>query len=116
MRESEIILVALPQADGKQKYRPALILRKMPNGDLLVCGISTQVDKYIPEFDEMISPGSDDFAHAGLKLESLARLSYLFTIPPNQAGKSIGYLSDVTHQRLLSKLSSYLNPPTKSND
>jgi mRNA interferase MazF len=116
MKESEIILVALPQADGQQKNRPALILRKMPNGDLLVCGISTQVDKYIPEFDEIISPGSDDFGHAGLKRESLVRLSYLSTIPPNQAGKCIGYLSNITHQRLLSKLSNYLNPPTKGDE
>ncbi len=116
MKESEIILVALPQADGQQKNRPALILRKMPNGDLLVCGISTQLDKYISEFDEILSPGSDDFAHSGLKRESLVRLSYLSTVPPHQVGKCIGCISNITHWKLLSKLSLYLNPPIEGKD
>jgi mRNA interferase MazF len=68
----------------------------MPNEDLLICGISTQVDKYIPEFDEILSLGTDDFAHSGLKRGSLVRLSYLSTVPPNQVGKCIGYLSNIT--------------------
>jgi len=45
----------LPQADGKIKIRPALILRIMPNyNDLLVCGISKQLHQCVKEFDEII--------------------------------------------------------------
>lgn len=43
MKEGEVILTPVPQADGKVKNRPALILREMPRyKDFLVCGISTQ--------------------------------------------------------------------------
>ena len=41
MREGEIVLAAMPQADREEKYRPTLVLRIMPNGDFLVYAIST---------------------------------------------------------------------------
>jgi mRNA interferase MazF len=44
MREGSIILTEIVQADGQRKNRPALVLREMPKyGDLLICGISTQL-------------------------------------------------------------------------
>lgn len=41
MRESDVILAPLFQADEELKYRPAIILRVMPlpYRDLLVCGV-----------------------------------------------------------------------------
>ena len=43
MKEGDVILTPMPQADGKVKNRPALYLREMPPfRDALVCGISTQ--------------------------------------------------------------------------
>ena len=51
MQESKIILTPIPQANGAIKNRPALVLRKMPKyQDLLVCGVSTQLKQYIPNF------------------------------------------------------------------
>jgi mRNA interferase MazF len=48
MREGAVALTPLPQADGKVKNRPAVILRVMPQyGDLLVCGVSTQVHQEV---------------------------------------------------------------------
>jgi hypothetical protein len=48
-------LAAIAQADGKHKNRPVLLLREMPKyGDFLVCGISTQLQQFIPDFDEII--------------------------------------------------------------
>jgi mRNA interferase MazF len=39
MKQGDIILTAVPQADGQTKNRPALFLREMPPfGDALVCG------------------------------------------------------------------------------
>ena len=110
MREGEIVLAALSQADREEKYRPTLILRIMPNGDFLVCAISTQLNKYIPEFDEIIRPSDDDFTSTGLRRESIVRLSFIAVIPPNRLGRSIGHISDRIHQKLLSSLSNYLNP------
>lgn len=51
MQESKIILTPISQANGAIKNLPALVLRKMPKyQDLLVCGVSTQLKQYIPNF------------------------------------------------------------------
>ena len=56
MKEGDLILTPIPQADGKIKNRPALVLREMPKyRDFLVCGVSTQLTQYLPNFDEIIS-------------------------------------------------------------
>jgi mRNA interferase MazF len=74
MREGSIILTAIAQADGGLKNRPALVLRQMPKyGDLLVCGISTQIRQYIPNFDEIIRSEDADFGASGLIQEYLVR-------------------------------------------
>jgi mRNA interferase MazF len=62
MKESNIILTIVAQADRQQKNRPALILKELPKyGDLLVCGISTQFQHYTPDFDEIIRAEHNDF-------------------------------------------------------
>jgi mRNA interferase MazF len=44
MKEGDVVLATIPQADTRVKNRPAVILREMPPyGDLLVCGISTHL-------------------------------------------------------------------------
>ena len=54
-KSGDIVLASLPQADGKTKLRPALVLKQMlPNKDLLVCGISTQINQEVLGFDEII--------------------------------------------------------------
>ena len=41
MKQGDVILTSVPQADGKLKNRPAIILREMPAyGDLFVCGVN----------------------------------------------------------------------------
>nr|VFJ67081.1 MAG: mRNA interferase MazF [Candidatus Kentron sp. FM]VFJ68757.1 MAG: mRNA interferase MazF [Candidatus Kentron sp. FM]VFK17134.1 MAG: mRNA interferase MazF [Candidatus Kentron sp. FM] len=55
MTEGDIVLTPLPQADGRVKNRPALILREFPPyGDFLVCGISTQIRQAVTGFDDII--------------------------------------------------------------
>jgi mRNA interferase MazF len=116
MREGEIVLAVLPQVDREQKPRPVLILRKMPNGDFLVCAISTQMNKYIPEFDEIIRAEDREFAATGLKKESLVRLSFLHVLPLNELRRSIGCVSDLTYQKLLLNLSRHINLPLENNE
>jgi mRNA interferase MazF len=68
MKEGNVVLTPLPQADGKIKNRPAIFLREMPPfQDILVCGVSTQVHQLAPDFDEIITRQDSDFSTSGLK-------------------------------------------------
>ena len=50
MNEGEVILTPIPQADGQVKNRPAVVLRELPPyRDLLICGVSTQVQHCVPD-------------------------------------------------------------------
>lgn len=109
MREGNIILTAIVQADGQRKNRPALVLREMTRyGDLLICGISTQIRQYVPNFDEIIKTEDSDFVASGLVRDSLIRLSFLAVIQQSEVMGSIGSISSERHGRLLSNLSGYL--------
>lgn len=107
-----MILTPLFQADAELKYRPAIVLREMPLSykDLLVCGISTQLNQNIPGFDEIISPADVDldFASSGLHSESLIRLGFLGVVPRRLGRGTLGTISKERHIRLLQKLASYL--------
>ncbi|WP_017292863.1 type II toxin-antitoxin system PemK/MazF family toxin [Geminocystis herdmanii] len=109
MKECDIILTSILQADGKYKNRPALILKKMPKyNDFLMCGISGKLQQYIKNFDEIISITDNDFLDTGLKQSSLIRLSFLSVIPSKNIIGNIGFISKHRHQILLHNLSNYL--------
>ena len=77
MKEADVVLTPIPQADGVIKNRPAIILREMPPyRDFLVCGVSTQLDKEVKGFDEVISDTDEDFQSSGLRTSSLVRLGF----------------------------------------
>lgn len=115
MKESDVILVPLSQVDEALKYRPAIVLREMPipYRDLFVCGVSTNLNQYIPALDDIISPTDADFILSGLHSESLIRLSFLAVIPRRLVRGTIGSISEERHKRLLQRLVDYL---TLSND
>jgi mRNA interferase MazF len=109
MKEGDLIIVPMPQADGMVKNRPAIILREMPPfQDVLVCGVSTQLRQAAKDFDEVISTNDADFVTSGLRAESLIRLGFLLVIPRKRIIGSIGSISSERHQRLLQKLSDHL--------
>ena len=109
MREGNLVLTPIPQADGLIKNRPAIILREMPPyRDFLVCGVSTQLDKQVKGFDVVISSSDDDFGSSGLKTTSLVRLGFLAVLPSAQIIGTIGSISSARHKRLLKTLSDYL--------
>ena len=109
MKEGDVVLTQVPQADGTLKTRPALILREMPPfRDFLVCGISTQVQHAVPGFDEMVSPKAPDFNTSGLVAESVIRLGFLALLPRKRVAGGIGSISPERHARLLRRLSAYL--------
>lgn len=109
MKEGDVVIVAMPQADGSVKNRPTIILREMPPfQDMLVCGVSSQLHQEVKGFDEIISPADSDFAASSLVGKSLIRLGFLTVIPQSQIVGVIGSVSSTRHQRLLGKLSNYL--------
>lgn len=109
MKEGDVVLAAVPQADGKTKLRPVILLREMPRYyDLLVCIVSTQLHQQVPDFDEIISPKDQDFASTGLVSESLIRLAALALVLNRDVTGVIGSISSARHQRLLQRLSEYL--------
>jgi len=114
MKEGDIVLALLPQMDGRVKNRPAVVLRRMPGfGDLLVCGISTQLRQQVPEFDEIIEASDPDYKTSGLKAPSLIRLGFLAVLPVNNFLGTIGSISEERHQRLLYEPSEHLRPKGK---
>lgn len=109
--EGGIALVALPQADGFIKPRPALLLRRMPPfGDWLVCGISSQLHQRVASLDEIIKPTDPDFSDSGLKTASVIRLGFLTTLPPQRFQGVMGSILPERHLRLLGRLSDFLKP------
>jgi len=109
MKEGDLVLAAVPQADGRIKERPTLILREMPShGDFLVCGVSTQLHHILPGFDEIISPNDSDFASSGLVAASLIRLSFLAVLPRKKIEGVIGSIASERHRRLLEALGNHL--------
>ena len=109
MKEGDIILTPMPQADGKVKNRPAIYLREMPPfQDALVCGVSTQIHQLAPDFDDLITSQDSDFSSSGLVSDSLIRLGFLAVLPRRNIIGSIGSISPERHKRLLHRLSEYL--------
>lgn len=104
-----MVLVTFVQADDVMKKRPAIFLREMPPyHDVLVCGISTQLNQQVKDFDEIISHADADFAASGLLADSLIRLGFLSVLPQKDIEGSIGFISQKRHSRLLQTLSNYL--------
>ena len=111
MNEGDIALTPLPQANGLPKPRPAVLLRQMPPfGDWLVCGVSTQLQQRVPDFDEVIRPADADFAGSGLKSASVIRLGYLTVLSGTRLLGIIGRVPSNRHRQLLERLSEHLQP------
>jgi mRNA interferase MazF len=109
MIEGDVILTPVAQADGQIKNRPAVILREMPPfGDVLVCGISTQLQQEVAGFDEVVSSTDADFTASGLRATSLIRLGFLSVLPVNRIIGTIGSISSSRRQRLLQNLADHL--------
>lgn len=109
MKSGDVVLAALPQADGQIKNRPVLLLKTLPpHGDWLACGISTQLHHHVAGFDETIKSTDADFAASGIKAPSLIRLGFLATLPTRHLLGRIGAIDSTRLQRLIGNLSRHL--------
>jgi len=78
---------------------PLFLKRMPPFQDVLVCGISTQLQQAVPELDETITPFDPDFGGSGLKAASLIRLGYLAILPRSRSkGAAPPSLPAMLHQ------------------
>jgi mRNA interferase MazF len=111
MKDGDVLLASLPQADGTIKDRPVLLLRRMPPfQDFVICGISSQLQQVAADFDEYIIPADADFRTSGLKAPSLIRLGFLAVLPPGMFKGRLDRVSAARRARLLTTLSNYLRP------
>jgi mRNA interferase MazF len=109
MKEGDVVLAPLPQADGQVKNRPVILLQNMsPFGDWLVCGVSTQLSQEVAGFDEVIATSDVDFEQSGLSAVSLIRLGFLTVLPRRRIAGVIGAISPERYERLIKRLSQYL--------
>lgn len=110
MKEGDILLTTLRQADGKEKVRPVLCLALMPPyQDLLVCGVSSQLRQAVAGFDEILKQQDPDFAASGLKSDSVARLGYLAVLCERDFLGRLGSVSRERTARLRLNLARFLS-------
>ncbi len=109
MKQGDVVLTSIQQADGNAKRRPVIVLRELPGfGDFLVCGVSTQLHQIVKGFDEIISDDDEDFIASGLLSKSLVRLGFLAVLPRKRILGTIGSISSQRISRLLKNLCDYL--------
>jgi mRNA interferase MazF len=114
MNAGDIVLISLPQLGGGAaiKLRPALVLALLPGPyqNVLLCGISTQLQLIQASWDELIQAGDGDFASSGLHQESVVRLSYLYAPERTEITGSIGRIDPLRLTRLRTRLADHLRP------
>ena len=104
-----MVLAGLPQADGKVKLRPTIVLAEIePFGDVLLCGVSSRLQHEVRGFDEILSIDSEDFGGTGLSQASLIRLGFLATYPRSRVAGVLGSISTKRLVRLREKLAEFL--------
>jgi mRNA interferase MazF len=113
MNSGDVVLIPLPQFGGRApKLRPALILTVLPGPyqNVLLCGISTQLQLIQANWDELIQPGDGDFTGSGLHQASVIRLSYLHAADATEITGVIGRIDPTRLARLRTRLADYVRP------
>lgn len=109
MKEGNIVKAALNQSDGKLKFRPVLLLKRMPPfGDWLVCGITSKLQNKVDQFDVLLNEDDKYFKETGLVMTSLIRLGFLAVIGEKVIEGTIGYISSEIYTRLIKNLINHL--------
>ncbi|HKO80878.1 MAG TPA: type II toxin-antitoxin system PemK/MazF family toxin [Chitinophagaceae bacterium] len=109
MKQGDIALFSVRQANGQPKNRPVLLLKQMPPfNDWLVCGISSQLRQECKGFDYIILDTDLTYTATGLRGSSLIRLGFLDVIPQNAFPGSIGKVDETVLKLLLKRLANHL--------
>jgi mRNA interferase MazF len=109
MEEGAIVKVAFQQSDRLIKFRPAVLIKKVPPfDDLLVCAVSTQIQNSVTGLDIVIKESDPDFSKTRLKQSSVIRVGKLATIPAADVEGQIGSIGIARYQQLINQLSRFL--------
>lgn len=111
IEEGQVVLFRFPKTDLVEgKLRPALVIRKLPGpyDDWLICMISSQVERAIDAFDEVISTNDSDFADSGLKTESVVRLSRLAVVERRALVGAVGHVDAERLARIKANISDWI--------
>ena len=113
MTPGDVVLIPLPQVGGgASKLRPALLLAELPGPyqNLLLCGVSTQIQQLQANWDELLQTGDVDYVSSGVHHPSAIRLSYLYAADPREIAGVIGRIDSSRLQRLRQRLADHLRP------
>jgi mRNA interferase MazF len=114
VKPGEIVLLRLPQPNlSPGKLRPVLVLSELPGlfGNILVCGISSQLHQEIPNWDEQLTPADTDFGTCDLKVASVIRLGWLAAVNPSASVGTLGSIAPERLARLRQRLAAHLALP-----
>jgi mRNA interferase MazF len=85
------------------------VLSEFPgHGDLLVCGITSQMWNFTEGFDVALRKGEPDFEKSGLKTDSIFRMGHLTVLPKSKVSGSIGKISNELLNKLIVNLTAHL--------
>ncbi len=113
MNAGDVVLIRLPTfAGGMAKLRPALVVALLPGPyqTLLLCGISSQITNFLPNWDEFIDGNDLDYAASGLHQPSIVRLSYLYAADPVEIAGTIGAVDVARLGRLRTRRACQIKP------
>lgn len=111
IQEGQITLLRFPQANqAPGKLRPVFVLRKIPGpyDDWLVCMVSSQLSKGLPEFDVTVYENDSDFEQSGLKISSVIRISRLAVVSKERLLGSIGSIGNERLNLIKNRLSAWI--------
>lgn len=96
-------MLKFPFTDGvTYKRRPALVLKDLEDGDMLVCRITSKI--YKSKYDIYL----DDWLNFGLKLPSVVRVHKMATLEKDMMETTMGYIDDLTLNKVKSLYASIL--------
>ena len=109
MKPGDVVRWAFIQGDGQRKFRPALVIAIVPPfNDLLVCAVSSQLDRKVEGLDVLIDHKHPDLQRMGLRFPSLIRVGQLVTLPERSVQGVIGSVSNETLSHVRSHLRNWL--------
>lgn len=117
MKSGQIVLFNFPKIHQQQmKLRPALLIAKFPAiyDDWLICMISSNLNQYTKNFDEIIDQSSKDFIQSGLKTDSVIRVSRLAVVEGKLLKGAIGQISQKRLMAIRHNLASWLMNSTNA--
>ena len=111
IKEGQIVLFKFPPA-GKSdaKLRPALVIKEIPGpySDWLICMISSQLDKQVADFDEVVEREATDWKRSGLKVPSIIRIARVAVVHKSILLGGIGEVEPIRLDRIKRKLADWL--------